>query len=165
MNNLKISDLIYKYKNLKNHQLYAKNIDAYLNDYNSCSVEKKDILVKKQNYKKVDSFLSINCRTKNTHVTFSLSNGNVLHSISLGNLGYKKANRSNDFPSNDLFFSLNKLIKENNLKSLGIKLKGFGKNRRLLIRKLSSLKISIAYIQDISFLPHNGCRSRKRPRK
>ena len=45
MNNLKISDLIYKYKNLKNHQLYSKNIDAYLNDYNLRSIEKKDILV------------------------------------------------------------------------------------------------------------------------
>ena len=83
----------------------------------------------------------------------------------MGNLGYKKANRSSDFPINELFISLNKLIKENNLNSVGIKLKGFGKNRRLLIRKLSSLKISIAYIQDISYLPHNGCRLRKRPRK
>jgi small subunit ribosomal protein S11 len=162
MNNLKITDLIYKYKNLKKIGLYSKNIDIYLNSKNL-----KDIspFIKKQNSKKVDCFLFINSRTKNTHVTFSLANGNVLYSSSLGNLGYKKASRSSSFPTNDLFFSLNKLIKENNLNHLGVKVKGFGRNRRFLVRKLSFLKISIAYIQDIGFLPHNGCRAKKLPRK
>ena len=52
MNNLKISDLIYKYKNLKKHKLHSKYIDTYLNSYNLDSINNKNLLTKKQNYKK-----------------------------------------------------------------------------------------------------------------
>ena len=168
MNNLKIIDLLYKYRNLKKIGLSSEDVNSHLN--NLLSLDPKTVgenkpFVKKQKYKKIDSFLFINASTKNTHVTFSNEIGNVLHSISLGNLGYKKASRSSIFPTTNLISSINNLIKKNGFNLLGVKLKGFGKNRRFLIRKLSLLKISIAYIQDISFLPHNGCRAKKRPRK
>jgi len=168
MNNLKIIDLLYKYRNFKKIGLVSEGVDLYLNnllssDKNNSKSAKENIIKKK--YKKIDSFLFINATTKNTHVTFSDETGDVLHNISLGNLGYKKSTRSSIFPTANLINSLNSLIQKNNLSLLGVKLKGFGRNRRFLIRKLSLLKISIGYIQDISFLPHNGCRSKKRPRK
>ena len=168
MNNLKIIDLSYKYKDFKKLGLKSSQLDLYFKNLlsrNSENIKTDKALSTKQKYKSIDCYIFINSTIKNTHVTFSSGNGNVLYSISLGNLGYSKAYRSNIFTTTDLIFHLNNLIKKYDFNYLGVKLKGFGKNRRVLIKKLSFLKIDIAYIQDISFLPHNGCRAKKRPRK
>ena len=80
MNNLKIIDLLYKYRNLKKIGLSSEDVNSHLN--NLLSLEPKTVgenkpFVKKQKYKKIDSFLFINASTKNTHVTFSNEIGNV----------------------------------------------------------------------------------------
>ncbi|MGX7589092.1 small ribosomal subunit protein uS11 [Candidatus Vidania fulgoroideorum] len=95
----------------------------------------------------------------NTIATFSINN-KVIFCKSVGNLKFKGAKKSTPFASQKLIeFVCEKIRKFK--KKIYVKIKGNNSNRESVFRALSSAKLNIFKISDITSFPHNGCRPKK----
>lgn len=100
----------------------------------------------------------------NTMVTFTDAAGNTIAWSSAGSLGYKGSRKSTPFAAQQAVETAAKSAKEQGLKSVEVFVKGPGNGRESAIRALAAAEIDVTKIQDVSPIPHNGCRPPKRRR-
>ncbi len=101
----------------------------------------------------------------NTVVTITDLKGNVLSWSSAGKMGFKGAKKSTPYAAQIISSDAAKRAIENvNLKEVEVRVKGPGGGREAAIRSLSSAGLKVKSIKDITPIPHNGCRPRKRRR-
>ncbi|MBU1024015.1 30S ribosomal protein S11 [bacterium] len=100
----------------------------------------------------------------NTIITVSDLDGNVLAWSSGGCQGFKGSKKSTPFAATLGAQSVVKKLQEFGLRKLDIFTKGPGSGREASIRALMSAGMEIVNIKDISPIPHNGCRPKKRRR-
>ena len=100
----------------------------------------------------------------NTIVTITDHNGNVITWSSAGSLGYRGAKKSTPYAAQVTATTAGQRAMDNGLESIDIYVKGPGIGRDLAIRSLGNLGLKIKSIRDVTPIPHNGCRPRKRPR-
>jgi small subunit ribosomal protein S11 len=100
----------------------------------------------------------------NTIVTITDVAGNVISWSSSGNLNFKGSKKSTPYAAQMTAEKAAKNSKEYGLKTVEIFVKGPGSGREAAIRALQSAGLEVAFIKDVTPVPHNGCRPPKRRR-
>ena len=106
----------------------------------------------------------VNSTFNNTIVTISDAQGNTISWSSAGHLGFKGSRKSTPYAAQVTAEDAGKKAKEHGMKSLEVLVKGPGSGRESALRALQAVGFGITSIQDITTVPHNGCRPRKRRR-
>ena len=91
-------------------------------------------------------------------------NGNAISHSSAGSLGYRGSRKSTPFAAQQASEIAAKAAMEHGLRSVEVYVKGPGQGRESAIRALGVLGLEVTLIQDVSPIPHNGCRPPKRRR-
>ena len=100
----------------------------------------------------------------NTIITITDTSGAVLAWDSAGTIGYKGSRKSTPFAAQRAAAKVADKIRKMGVHELQVKVRGPGSGRESAIRALSSAGVEIKVIEDVTPLPHNGCRPRKRRR-
>jgi small subunit ribosomal protein S11 len=100
----------------------------------------------------------------NTIVTVTDRMGNAISWASAGALGFKGAKKSTPFAAQSTAESAARKAKELGLAEAHVFVKGPGNGGESAIRALGVLGIRVKSIQDITPIPHNGCRPQKKRR-
>ncbi len=100
----------------------------------------------------------------NTIVTLTDPNGNVVATGSAGTVGFKGSRKSTPFAAGQAAERVARKAIENGMRQVEVLIKGPGSGREAAIRSLESAGLSILSIRDVTPMPHNGCRARKRRR-
>ena len=100
----------------------------------------------------------------NTIVTITDTRGNVISWASAGTLGFKGTRKSTPFAAGLVAESSAKKAMERGLKEVAVYVKGPGSGRETAIRSLQAVGLGVTAIKDVTPIPHNGCRARKRRR-
>ena len=100
----------------------------------------------------------------NTIVTVTDQSGQVLAWDSAGTFGYKGSRKSTPFAAQRAADKVADKLRKMGVSELEVRVKGPGSGRESAIRALSQSGIDIKVIEDVTPLPHNGCRARKRRR-
>src|SRR5205085_10194753 len=101
---------------------------------------------------------------KNTILTITDLQGNTLSWASAGNVGFKGSRKSTPFAAQLAAAAAARRAQEHGLLRVDVFVKGPGSGRETAIRSLAAAGLEIAGIQDVTPVPHNGCRPRKRRR-
>jgi small subunit ribosomal protein S11 len=100
----------------------------------------------------------------NTIITVTDRDGAALFSASGGSVGYKGSRKSTPFAAQRAAEFCAGLVKKMGVKEVDIRVKGPGTGRESAIRAIQTSGLDIHAIEDVTPLPHNGCRPRKRRR-
>ena len=100
----------------------------------------------------------------NTIITITDRQGNALSWATAGGAGYKGSRKSTPFAAQVAAEAAGKVAVECGIKNLEVRIKGPGPGRESSVRALNNLGIKISLIQDVTPVPHNGCRPPKRRR-
>src|SRR6266545_6872632 len=100
----------------------------------------------------------------NTTITITDKKGNTLCWDTSGSIGYKGSRKSTPFAAQRAAEQCAQKAKKLGMKEVDIRIKGPGSGRESAIRAIQSSGIEIKAIEDVTPLPHNGCRARKRRR-
>jgi small subunit ribosomal protein S11 len=106
----------------------------------------------------------VNSTFNNTIVTITDAQGNTVSWASAGHLGFKGSRKSTPYAAQMAAEDAGKKAKEHGVKTLEVLVKGPGSGRESALRALQSVGFNITSIVDITPVPHNGCRPRKRRR-
>lgn len=107
---------------------------------------------------------NIKATFNNTTVTITDVNGDVLCWATAGSSGFKGSRKSTPFAAQRAAESCAEKASKFGVKEIEVKVKGPGSGRESAITGLQSSGLSIKSIEDVTPLPHNGCRPRKRRR-
>ena len=126
---------------------------------------KKGVTKKRKDIMRVDRGQAhIQCSFNNTIVTITDTQGNAISASSSGKLGLRGSKKSTPYAAQMVMEDAARVAKEHGLKSVDVFVKGPGQDRESVIRALQNAEISVTSIQDVSPIPHNGCRPPKRRR-
>ena len=100
----------------------------------------------------------------NTIITLTDVNGNAISWASAGELGFKGSKKSTPFAAQMAAETAAKLAVDQGLKTVEVFVKGPGQGRESAIRALQTAGLEITLINDVTPIPHNGCRPPKRRR-
>ena len=100
----------------------------------------------------------------NTIITITDRQGNALSWASSGGQGFKGSRKSTPFAAQVAAEQAGRAAVECGVKNLEVRIKGPGPGRESSVRALNALGFRITSIQDITPVPHNGCRPPKRRR-
>ena len=100
----------------------------------------------------------------NTHVTVTDPNGDTLAWGAAGIVGFKGTRKSTPFAATRAAEHAAQGAMRLGVKEVIVKVKGAGSGRESAIRALSTSGLNVVSIEDVTPLPHNGCRARKRRR-
>jgi small subunit ribosomal protein S11 len=106
----------------------------------------------------------INSTFNNTLVTVTDQNGEVACWESAGSIGYKGSKKSTPFAAQLAMERATEKASKLGLKEAEVRVRGPGAGRESAIRALVNAGIVIKAITDVTPLPHNGCRPRKKRR-
>ncbi|MCH9650257.1 MAG: 30S ribosomal protein S11 [Deltaproteobacteria bacterium] len=100
----------------------------------------------------------------NTLIAISDPEGNALAWSSAGRIGFKGSRKGTPFAAQVAGQNVGGLAKDMGVRTLDVRVKGPGAGRESAVRALQSAGLIIKSIQDVTPIPHNGCRPRKRRR-
>ena len=120
---------------------------------------------KKKITQKVSSGIAhVKSTFNNTIISITDASGNLLLWGSSGTGGFKGAKKSTPYAAQITAKELGQKAKEFGIKELIVRVKGPGPGREAAIRSLQATGISIKSVKDVTPVPHNGCRPRKKRR-
>ena len=90
--------------------------------------------------------------------------GNVISWASAGTIGYKGSKKKTPFAAGMSAEAAAKAAMDNGVRKVEVFVKGLGAGRENAIRSLQTAGLEITSINDVTPVPHNGCRPPKRPR-
>jgi len=100
----------------------------------------------------------------NTIVSITDPQGNVIAWASSGHVGFKGSRKSTPFAAQIAAEDAAKKAQEHGMKSLEVEVCGPGSGRESALRALQAAGFMITSIRDVTPIPHNGCRPRKKRR-
>ena len=100
----------------------------------------------------------------NTHVTLTDKEGNVIAWASAGSAGFKGSRKSTPFAAQVTAERAARAGMEHGLQKADCYVKGPGSGRETAIRSLQAAGIDVTSVKDVTPIPHNGCRPKKRRR-
>jgi small subunit ribosomal protein S11 len=100
----------------------------------------------------------------NTIVTITDPTGNVVSWASAGNVGFKGSRKGTPFAAQVAAQNAGNNAKDAGVRSVDVMVKGPGAGRESAVRALQAAGIEVKSIKDVTPIPHNGCRPRKRRR-
>ena len=124
----------------------------------------KKSIVKKEKHNFINGIVHIQSTFNNTIITITNLTGNTIAWASAGNVGFKGARKSTPFAAQTAAEKAALDALNKGMKSVEILVKGQGSGRETAIRAIEGAGFNITSIQDITSVPHNGCRPPKRRR-
>ena len=106
----------------------------------------------------------VNATFNNTLVTITDEQGNAISWSSAGSQGFRGSRKSTPYAAQVAAEDAGRKAQEHGMKSLDIEVKGPGSGRESALRALQTIGFVITSIRDVTPIPHNGCRPRKRRR-
>ena len=100
----------------------------------------------------------------NTIISIADTNGNVISWASAGQKGFKGSRKSTPYAAQIAAEDVGNKAKEYGLKTLKVEVSGPGSGRESALSSLQAVGYIITSIKDVTPIPHNGCRPRKRRR-
>lgn len=100
----------------------------------------------------------------NTLVSITDMHGNVIGWSSSGKVGFKGSRKSTAFAAQQVAQDAARQAMSHGMKEVEIRVKGPGSGRESAIRALQAIGLEITTIKDVTPVPHNGCRPRKKRR-
>ena len=120
---------------------------------------------RKRERKNISSGIAhVNATFNNTMITISDVQGNTIAWSSAGSQGFKGSRKSTPYAAQVAAETCGRKAMEHGMKVLSVLVKGPGTGRESALRALQSVGFTITAIQDVTPVPHNGCRPRKRRR-
>jgi len=107
---------------------------------------------------------NIHATFNNTIVTFSDPGGNVVCWSSGGRIGYKGSRKGTPYAAQLAARNAADQARDHGVRSVDVRVKGSGSGRESAIRAVAASGLDIGSIRDVTPIPHNGCRPRKRRR-
>ncbi len=100
----------------------------------------------------------------NTIVTITDEKGNAIAWSSAGALGFKGSRKSTPFAAQMAGEAAAKAAVDHGMKTVEVNVKGPGPGREAAVRSLQTAGLDVTAINDVTPIPHNGCRPPKQPR-
>jgi len=120
---------------------------------------------KKKTKKNITSGVAhVNASFNNTIVTISDAQGNTVSWSSAGLMGFKGSRKSTPYAAQMAADDAGRKAMEHGMREVTVLVKGPGTGRESALRALQAVGFTIRNITDITPVPHNGCRPRKRRR-
>lgn len=121
--------------------------------------------VKKREKKNISSGIAhVSSTFNNTMITITDAQGNTIAWSSAGMQGFKGSRKSTPFAAQMAAEDAAKKAQEHGMKSLEVEVNGPGSGRESALRALQAAGFTITSIRDVTPIPHNGCRPKKRRR-
>ena len=125
----------------------------------------KKVVKKRRERKNIEKgAVHISATFNNTIVTVTDTAGNAISWASAGELGFKGSRKSTPFAAGAAAEQAARAAMEHGLKSVEVYVRGPGSGRESAIRSLETVGLQVTMIKDVTPIPHNGCRPRKRRR-
>ena len=112
----------------------------------------------------VSGIAHVNSTFNNTLILISDAQGNAVSWSSAGTLGFKGSRKSTPYAAQMAAADAGRKAQEHGMKELDVRVKGPGSGRESALRGLSAVGFTIKKINDITPIPHNGCRPPKKRR-
>ena len=100
----------------------------------------------------------------NTMITITDAQGNTISWSSAGTLGFKGSRKSTPYAAQVAAEDAARKAQEHGMKTLEVQIRGPGSGRESALRALQTAGFTITSIRDVTPIPHNGCRPKKRRR-
>jgi small subunit ribosomal protein S11 len=125
----------------------------------------KAVKTKKKVKKNITSGIAhVNSSFNNTLITITDEQGNAVSWSTAGTMGFKGSRKSTPYAAQIAAEDAGRKAQEHGMKELDVRVRGPGAGRESALRALSAIGFTIKSIQDITPIPHNGCRPPKRRR-
>lgn len=111
-----------------------------------------------------DGIAHVHASFNNTIVTITDTNGDTLCYASAGTVGFKGSRKSTPFAAQRAAETCAERASKFGVKEIEVKVKGPGSGRESAITALQAAGLTIKAIEDVTPLPHNGCRPPKKRR-
>ena len=112
----------------------------------------------------VDGIAHVNATFNNTVITITDRQGNALAWASAGGSGFRGSRKSTPFAAQVASERAGEAAKDYGLKNVEVRVKGPGPGRESAVRALNNVGYRITNIEDVTPIPHNGCRPPKKRR-
>ena len=119
---------------------------------------------KKKRIVEAEGIAHIQATFNNTVVSIADPEGNILCWSSAGRIGFKGSRKGTPFAAQVAAQNAGNLAKDAGVRTLDVEVRGPGAGRESAIRALAAAGVEIKSIRDVTPIPHNGCRARKRRR-
>ncbi len=106
----------------------------------------------------------VNASFNNTMVTITDAQGNTIAWSSAGMMGFKGSRKSTPYAAQVAAEDAGRKAREHGMEVLEVEVSGPGSGRESALRALQAVGFQITAIRDVTPIPHNGCRPRKRRR-
>ena len=106
----------------------------------------------------------VNATFNNTLITITDAQGNAISWSSAGSQGFSGSRKSTPYAAQVAAEDAGRKAQEHGMTNLEIEVKGPGSGRESALRALQAVGFIITSIRDVTPIPHNGCRPRKRRR-
>ena len=121
--------------------------------------------VKKKEKKNISNAIAhVNSSFNNTLVTITDYQGNTIAWSSSGSMGFKGSRKSTPYAAQLAAEDAGKKASEHGVKIIDIEVQGPGSGRESALRALQIVGFQVNSIRDVTPIPHNGCRPKKRRR-
>ena len=122
-------------------------------------------IVKAKKSKNVHSGIATILATfNNTHVSLTDKQGNIIAWSTAGKTGFRGSRKSTSYAAQKVAQDAARRAMAHGLKEIEVRVKGPGSGRESAIRALQAVGLEITSIRDVTPIPHNGCRPKKRRR-
>ena len=112
----------------------------------------------------LDAVAHVHASFNNTIITITDRQGNTLAWATSGGCGFRGSRKSTPFAAQVAAEKAGNVAKDYGVKNLEVRVKGPGPGRESSIRALNALGFRVTNIEDVTPIPHNGCRPPKRRR-
>ena len=106
----------------------------------------------------------VNASFNNTHITITDAQGNAVSWSSSGMMGFKGSRKSTPYAAQMAAEDAGRKAVEHGMRTLEVEVSGPGSGRESALRALQAVGLTVTSIRDVTPIPHNGCRPRKRRR-
>ena len=121
--------------------------------------------VKKKEKKNITNAIAhVNSSFNNTLITITDYQGNTIAWSSSGSMGFKGSRKSTPYAAQLAAEDAGKKASEHGVKIVDIEVQGPGSGRESALRALQMVGFQVNSIRDVTPIPHNGCRPKKRRR-
>jgi len=112
----------------------------------------------------VKGIVHVKSTFNNTHVTITDPAGNTISWGTAGSQGFEGRRKSTSFAAQGAADNAARASMRHGLKEVEVRVKGAGSGRESAVRALANAGLRVSSIEDVTPLPHNGCRAKKRRR-
>ncbi len=126
---------------------------------------KETTRIKRRERKNISSGVAhVSATFNNTKITITDQQGNTICWSSAGAQGFRGSRKSTPFAAQVAAEAVGKKAMEHGMRTIEVEVRGPGSGRESALRALSAVGLTITAIRDVTPIPHNGCRPRKRRR-